>query len=258
MKFEKLMLEYLTNKLKNKGYEVRAAIDKQFDILFKNPDEISFVVKTGNAVKSLILGYDLTQLPLNINITCLANESERLLNDLAELSEDDNTKLGNYSYRAIYSTPFITGNAFDIRTKTSTEKVVNIIWLINVTYGANSLLELPNLRLKIGEKIYFLEYVLRFSMASAPVYNSYQLQGDSRLSRDKVAENNTYSFQFYCVNSGVSELQDVLMKEIKAIEYIDDEALELLYDNDVINITQHEISLQYENAISVIVLNLVV
>lgn len=258
MKFEKLMLEYLTNKLKNKGYEVRAAIDKQFDILFKNPDEISFVVKTGNAVKSLILGYDLTQLPLNINITCLANESERLLNDLAELSEDDNTKLGNYSYRAIYSTPFITGNAFDIRTKTSTEKVVNIIWLINVTYGANSLLELPNLRLKIGEKIYFLEYVLRFSMASAPVYNSYQLQGDSRLSRDKVAENNTYSFQFYCVNSGVSELQDVLMNEIKAIEYIDDEALELLYDNDVINITQHEISLQYENAISVIVLNLVV
>ena len=40
--------------------------------------------------------------------------------------------------------------------------------------------------------------------------------------------------------------------------HIDDEALELLYDNDVINITQHEISLQYENAISVIVLNLVV
>ena len=258
MKFEKLMLEYLTNKLKNKGYEVRAAIDKQFDILFKNPDEISFVVKTGNAVKSLILGYDLTQLPLNINITCLANESERLLNDLAELSEDDNTKLGNYSYRAIYSTPFITGNAFDIRTKTSTEKVVNIIWLINVTYGANSLLELPNLKLKIGEKIYFLEYVLRYSMTSAPVYNSYQLQGDSRLSRDKVAENNTYSFQFYCVNSGLSELQDVLMKEIKAIEYIDDETLELLYDNDVINITQHVISLQYENAISVIALNLVV
>lgn len=258
MKFEKLMLEYLTEKLKNKGYKVRAALDKQFDILFKDPEELSLVMKTGNAIKSLILGYDLTQIPLNIIITCLANDSEKVLGDLAELSEDSNTKLEEYSYRATYSTPFITGNAFDIRTKESTEKVVNIIWLINVSYGANSLLELPTLKLKTPTKEYGLEYVLRYSMASSPVYNSFQLEGKQRMDYLKMAESNTYSFTFYCVNEGVSELQDMLMKEIKAIEYIDDEFLTLQVGNDDIPIKQHNIALQYENAISVIVLNLVV
>lgn len=258
MKFEKLMLEYLAKKLEEKGYKVRAAIDKQFDILMKDPEEVSFVIKTGNAVKSLILGYDLTQIPLNINITCLANNSEALLGVLAEMSEDDNTKLGDYSYRAVYSTPFITGNAFDIRTKESTEKVVNIIWLINVTYGANSLLDLPNIKLIANDKEYAIMYVLRYSMASAPVYNSYQLQDDRRLTRDKITENNTYSFTIYCVKSGVSELQDMLMNEILAKEYIDDTTLKLKVNEDIIEISQHEVSLQYENAISVISLNLVV
>ena len=258
MKFEKLMLEYLSNKLQEKGYKVRAAIDKQFDVLFNNSEEISFVIKTGNAVKSLIIGYDLTQIPLNINITCLANESENLLNALAEISEDSNTRLGDYTYRATYSTPFISGNAIDIRTKNATEKIVNIVWLISVTYGANSLLELPTLKLILGEKEYLLNYVLRYSMASSPVYNSYQLEGQSRLDHDKIAESNTYSFTFYCVNEGMSELQDLLMKEIKAKEFIDDTILQLQVGNDFISIKQHNIALQYENAISVIVLNLVV
>lgn len=259
MTFEKLMLEYLTNKLEDKGYKVRASVDKQFDILFKDPEEISFVAKTGNAVKSLIIGYDLTQLPLTINITCLANNSEKLLSDLAEMSEDDTTILGDYKYRAIYSTPFITGNAFDIRTKESTEKVVNIIWLINITYGVNSLLELPTLKLILNSSTeYELNYILRYSMASAPVYNTYQLEGNTRMSSTKIADNNTYSFTFYCVRDGLSQLQDLLMKEIKAIEYIDDEYLELQVGSDVIPIKQHNVSLQYENAISVIVLTLVV
>lgn len=257
MTFEKLMLEYLTNKLEEKGYKVRSALDKQFDILFKDPEEISFVAKTGNAVKSLIIGYDLTQLPLTINITCLANNSEKLLTDLAELSEDDNTTLGDYSYRAIYSTPFITGNAFDIRTKSSTEKVVNIIWLVNVTFGVNSLLELPTLKLVKSDIEYDIQYVLRYSMASAPVYNTYQLQGNSKMSSDIIADSNTYSFTLYCVKDGLSQLQDLLMQEIKAIEYLDDKYLELRVGNTYIPIKQHNISLQYENAISVIVLTLV-
>lgn len=258
MTFEKLMLEYLTNKLEERGYKVRSSLDKQFDILFKDPEEISFVAKTGNAVKSLIIGYDLTQLPLTINITCLANNSEKLLTDLAEMSEDDNTTLGDYSYRAIYSTPFITGNAFDIRTKSSTEKVVNIIWLVNVTFGVNSLLELPTLKLVLNTfREIDIQYVLRYSMASAPVYNTYQLQGNSKMSSDIIADSNTYSFTLYCVKDGLSQLQDLLMQEIKAIEYLDDKYLELRVGNTYIPIKQHNISLQYENAISVIVLTLV-
>lgn len=257
MTFEKLMLEYLTNKLEERGYKVRSALDKQFDILYKDPEEISFVAKTGNAVKSLIIGYDLTQLPLTINITCLANNSEKLLTDLAELSEDDNTTLGDYSYRAIYSTPFITGNAFDIRTKSSTEKVVNIIWLVNVTFGVNSLLELPTLKLVKSDIEYDIQYVLRYSMASAPVYNTYQLQGNSKMNSDIIADSNTYSFTLYCVKDGLSQLQDLLMQEIKAIQYLDDKYLELRVGNTYIPIKQHNISLQYENAISVIVLTLV-
>lgn len=258
MIFEKLMLEYLSNKLTNKGYKVKASLDKQFDILFNEPEEISFVVKTGNAVKSLIIGYDLTQLPLTFNITCLANNSEKLLNDLAEMCEDENTTLGDYKYRAIYSTPFITGNAFDIRTKESTEKVVNIIWLVNVTFGANSLLELPSLKLVLNtSEEYDINYVLRYSMASAPVYNTYQLQGQNRMDSDVIANSNTYSFTLYCVTEGLSELQDMLIKEIKAIKYIDDKFLELKVGNTYIPIKQHNVSLQYENAISVIVLTLV-
>lgn len=268
MKFEEKLKNYLVAKLekiieeKKLDFKIKASLNKQYDILFDDLNEISLIMKTGNALKTIVPLYDLTTVPITINITCLANNSEVVLSLLSDLCEEQSKlvspNLDGYNYRAVYSTPFIVGSPFDIRTKKSTEQAVNIMMLINISYGINALVEIPDIKLVHYQEEIPIEFILRYSMSYTPVYSGYQLEGKSKLDYEKISNNNTYVFTLYKVQEGVSSLQDLLMNEIKGKAYLSDKNLELKIGNDYIPIGQHNVALQYENAISSIVLTLVV
>lgn len=263
MKFEKLYMTYLAEKLRAKGLKIIESLDKQYDILFNDINEVSFIMKTGDAVKTLVPNYDLNTIPITINFTCLANSSEHVLTVLSNLCEEEakliNPSLDGISYRAVFSTPSIIGSPFDIQTKNSTKQIVNIVMLINITYSTNALITLPNLKLEILNKTYDINYIVNYSMAYNPVYNGYQKENNNRMTYTKIADVNTYVITVYKVLN--DELQKLLMEELlpnaneEDTTFIND--ITLLVDGKDIPIRQHNVALNYENAISSLVITLV-
>lgn len=221
--------EELKTRLNKDTVEIYMSQNNQYRTLENDSEAVSVIIKTGNATKSHVTGYDLNSLPLIVTFTIKERYAQTLLEALTAISDRDNSSFGDIdvdgaitNYKVIYNTPYVSGSAQTIRSVVdgmpATIRAVSIIWLLNVTYSTNALISPPKYILKIktdeSSDEYSIEYWINFSASIAPSYDVNMISGKRFSTQDFLSLSVNYAFVLYKVTDGTSSLQDLLMRDL--------------------------------------------
>lgn len=237
--FGRHLKEMLANEMKvrlKKDYvEIALSTNNQYRPLENDREAISVVIKTGSASKSHVPGYDLNTLPLTVSFIIWEPHLNALLEALTAISDRDNATFGELiiddcttKYKVVFNTPYVAGSPQSLRSANgslngnmpATIKAVSVVWFLNITYSNNAIIEPPQFKLRVGFTDYEMDYIISYSTAVNPVYDGNLVSGLKYIRQDVLSISKTYVFTLCRTESGVSALQDLLMKEFEDEEQV--------------------------------------
>ncbi len=261
----------LKERLNKDTVEIYMSQNNQYRPLENDSEAISVVVKTGNASKSHVPGYDLNTLPLIITFTVWELRVKVLLEALTAISNRENASFGDIDvngettkYKVIFNTPYAGGPAQSLRSvvqgRQATIKAVNVIWLLNITYSTNALLSPPKYKLKVDDKVYDIDFWTNFSASNTPAYDGNLISGARFVKQDMLSMNMNYAFILYKVADGVSALQDLFMADLEDGLTLSQAVLTLIKvtaeGEKLIPISTYNVNYQFESTGAVLTLTL--
>lgn len=266
-KFEAMLGEF-TDK------PINISNDIQYLPLETDPNELAVIIRTGPGTKASKAGYDLTTTTFYVNIIMDANDVQPVLGALASLTliyngEPDsltipvyNPKTGKltdttFYFKAVFSTAFIPGQAFNLRTRKATISAIDITMSITVGYSSTAAIFPDKYVLSIAG----IDYPVNFSrveLSSAPAYEPESNNHESGYLKQYLL-NNVLSYNFTILKQSNDALHTLLgsefFKEDKD-EFLSGKELKLKKGELTVNINTYAISEIYENGATVILLTL--
>ncbi len=227
---ERLKIETLDedeNVVETEETNVIISNDVQWHPLNDDANSVGIVLRGGNETKSEVLDYDLNTLMLTATIFVKSNNIQRIISACNEIAAADNAVLKTltvngieYNYKGIYSTPYVVGSPYELRTKSGTIKAINAIWAINISYSTKGIIEQPNAKLIINDTEYSVNYIARYEGASTLNSEPYQAEERKTLYYSPRSHTYTYHFVLQCVKNGLNTLQDKLERVIMGIDTV--------------------------------------
>ena len=248
--------------------------DIQYLPLEDDPNELAVIIRTGPGTKASKAGYDLTTTTFYVNLITDANDVQSILGALNNLTLLYNAEPGHltipifnpktnkltdttFYYKAIFSTAFIPGQAFNLRTKKATISAIDITMSITVGYSSTAAIFPDEYILSIAG----IDYPLNFSrveLSSAPAYEAASDNHESGYLKQYLL-NNVLSYNFTILKQSNDALHTLLgnefFKEDKD-EFLSGKELKLKRGGLTVNINTYTISEIYENGATVILLTL--
>lgn len=192
----------------------------QYEPLNKNPTAVCGIVRAGNATKSTLPGYDSNEEIISITLYCAANNIDKLLRAVTDLSTDGNAVYGSltansveYSYRTVFNTPYVVGAPYDLSTTNGTIKAINAVWIMTVNYSSNALMPIPEDILTIGGVDYDIDYLVSADQNEIPNYDQSQKQNATLISYRRINTTRTFVYTVREVLTG-SDLQSLIKNSI--------------------------------------------
>jgi len=239
-----------------------------------NPNELAVIIRTGPGVKSSLSKYDLTTVTFYIDIITVANDVQMVLGAINNLILLHNASWDNvtipiydpnektttdtrFSYKPIFSTPFIPGQQFNLRTKSATITAIAITMSVTVGYASNAAVEPSTFKLKINGTEYNLKYE-RYEITNNPVYEPAAQIGERVLTQRFINNIVTYNFTLLKSAANVDNLHDILSADAMANvdEMLTTKKLQLSLGTKTVDINTYSISEIYQDGATVIVLTL--
>lgn len=239
-----------------------------------DPNELAVIIRTSPGTKSAKAGYDLTTLTFYVDMITEANDVQPVLGAINNLILIYNAEWSNliipvynpatdvttdkvFYYKPIYSTPFIPGQAFNLRTKRATISAVAITMSITVGYSSNAAVLPASFELLINGTSYPINY-LRYEITNNPVYEPASVVGAKLLKQYLINNVVSYSFTLLKLAPGFDALHDILSSDPlgEAENMLSTKTLKLTSGGKTVDISTCLISEIYQDGAAVIVLTL--
>lgn len=256
MTFEQSYQNYLKARLEETlpGRHFTVSRDLQFEVLERDPEGIAAVIKSGNAAKSSVPGYDLNTWPLLVSFTLPANDLQELFEALGRIESEDNAEQlelsageTDYAFRQVFTTPYALGSPFDLGTRERTIKAVNAAWMITVTYSANAVIEPQTFALTVDGTDYAFDCLYSYDMTVTQNHDAHQEYDSDLMKYDALSRVIAYNFTLYKKRN--SSLQALLDADFEGESALLGKALGLKIDNSQtpLSISGYTCSYTYEN-----------
>lgn len=249
--------------------------DLKYLPLNDDTNELAVIIKTGPGTKASKAGYDLTTLTFYVNMITDTNDVQLVLGALNNLiliynAEADNLTIPVFNpktntltdtvfyFKPIFSTPFIPGQAFNLRTKKATISAIDITLSITVGYSSNAAIAPDKYTLSIDSVDYPINFS-RVEQVSAPAYEpeSPTVTVDGLLEQHFI--NNVLTYNFTLLKQSNDALHQLLSAEFfktNKVDFLSGKTLKLKKSGITVNIKAYTLTEIYENGATVIALTL--
>lgn len=252
---------------------LRVTNDLNYRPLEDDPNEVAVIIRTGPGIRSSIASYDLTSLTFYVDFIVAANSVQELLGALNNLTlyynavwdsvtidiynpGQDRNITTTFHFKPIFSTPFIQGNQFSLRTKQGTINAISVNMSVTVGYASNAAVLPETYKLRIDGRDYVINYDSR-TVVDSPVYKQTD-EGGKIIKQRLLSHVVTYTFVILRSAPGVDPLQDILVGNAyeQPANMLSGNTLKLIRGNKVIDIQTYNITERYLNGASVLELTL--
>lgn len=252
---------------------LRVTNDLNYRPLEDDPNEVAVIIRTGPGTRSSIAGYDLTSLTFYVDFIVAANAVQELLGALNNLTlyynavwdsvtidiynpSEDRNLATTFHFKPIFSTPFIQGNQFSLRTKQGTINAIAVNMSVTVGYASTAAVLPEQYKLRIDGKDYVINYDSR-TVVDSPVYKQTD-EGGKIIKQRLLSHVVTHTFVILRSAPGVDPLQDILVGNAyeQPANMLSGKTLKLIRGNKVIDIQTYNITERYLNGASVLELTL--
>lgn len=273
--FERAYKEYLKAELAK--YITDKPLKVSNDILNKplenDPNEIAAIIRTGPGSKPSVSSYDLTNLTFTITFISLSNNLQYLLGALNSFIANDNGKwkqitlpiydvseeVSNdtvFAYKPVFSTPFMVGSQYKLKTANITIDAVNVVMSITVMFTSNASVIMPNYYLEVNGVKSPLVAVIKTDISSVPSYSPSLKIGSKMNDQDFIS--NTVSMSITMIKMVGDTIHDLLSNEFFANSdsMLSSKTLRLYRGDVSVIIHSYTVTEIHENGIAMLTLTL--
>ncbi len=245
--------------------------DISFEPLYEDPNTLAVIIRTAPGITSGRKGYDLTTATFYIDMITNINDIQVVQGAVNNMimyyngewqsfeipiydPATDETTETEFIYKPIFSTMFIPGQPFDLRTKRETISAIVGKMSITVSYSSTATTKPDDYKLIIANEEYDLNFS-SYNFTSAPAYETDQKTDDIFISNHLLSVNQTY--QFVLLKQKNDILHNLLSEDFFQTDkenFLAGKKLKLKSGDITIDISSYVLSEQYANGATVITL----